>query len=328
MTTYNKNNRVPSYALGVPEQEAYGGVPTDEAYRSGLDNGMYQFEKDRLADEQALRDELRKNIISVLSKEDKSLLLNNGFDVNISKSTVRNDFIHNDLQNKVFNVPKRINFNDVYYANTDEYGNKINQGINDIEGGYSNRVNDRGGITNFGVTQNTLTEYNNWKHHLRTRYDFPKNVRDLTEQQAKQIIDERYYQAYNISAIQNLMIAKNMLDAEVNQGTDAGKLLADSVNEYLNSNFPRNIVISSSLADTINNLSDEDIININDIFGNKRMEKYFRIVDNNHTDINNLKSRYNRTRNYYSNPTRFDQLFKLKLDEYLNNKYYEYYNGR
>ena len=145
MTTYNKNNRVPSYALyGVPEQEAYGGVPTDEAYRLGLDNGMYQFEKDRLADEQDLRDELRKNIISVLSKEDKSLLLNNGFDVNISNSTVRNDFIHNDLQNKVFNVPKRINFNDVYYANTDEYGNKINQGTNDIEGGYSNRVNDRG----------------------------------------------------------------------------------------------------------------------------------------------------------------------------------------
>ena len=66
MTTYNKNNRVLSYALyGVPKQEAYGWVPTDEVYCSSLQGGMYQFEKDRLADEQALRDELRKNMQAI-----------------------------------------------------------------------------------------------------------------------------------------------------------------------------------------------------------------------------------------------------------------------
>ena len=77
MTTYNKNNRVPSYALyGVPEQEAYGGVPTDEAYRSGLDNGMYQFERDRLADEQALRNTIKSNMLSILSNDEQTLFLN------------------------------------------------------------------------------------------------------------------------------------------------------------------------------------------------------------------------------------------------------------
>ena len=77
MTTYNKNNRVPSYALyGVPEQEAYGGVPTDEAYCSGLDNGMYQFEKDRLADEQALHNTIKSNMLSILSNDEQTLLFN------------------------------------------------------------------------------------------------------------------------------------------------------------------------------------------------------------------------------------------------------------
>ena len=81
MTTYNKNNRVPSYALyGVPEQEAYGGVPTDKAYRSGLDNGMYQFEKDRLADEQALRDELRKNMQAFFPATTQSSIVDEGKD--------------------------------------------------------------------------------------------------------------------------------------------------------------------------------------------------------------------------------------------------------
>ena len=109
MTTYNKNNRVPSYALyGVPEQEAYGGVPTDEAYRSGLDNGMYQFEKDRLADEQALRDELRKNMQAIFPENGQNVLLsidesNNGISNNVLTSSASSPSSYKLAQNTFHN---------------------------------------------------------------------------------------------------------------------------------------------------------------------------------------------------------------------------------
>ena len=44
--------------------------------------------------------------------------------------------------------------------------------------------------------------------------------------------------------------------------------------------------------------------------------------------INNLKSWYGRARNHYSNQDEFDKLYKSTLDEYLNQKYPQYYNGK
>ena len=124
------------------------------------------------------------------------------------------------------------------------------------------------------------------------------------------------------------MIARNVFDAEINQGTDAGKLLADTVNEYFQENYPRNMVISSELAEKINNLSEDDAIKINDVYTQKRMKRYFELVDNNHSQINNLKSWYNRARNHYSNQEEFDRIYKSTLDEYLNRKYRDYYTGK
>lgn len=95
---------------------------------------------------------------------------------------------------------------------------------------------------------------------------FPADVRDLTHQQARQILNERFYQAYNIKALQNLMIARSVFDGEINQGTNTGKLLADTVNEYFNTALPRNMVISDCLAEKINNLSDDEAVKINDLF--------------------------------------------------------------
>ena len=196
-----------------------------------------------------------------------------------------------------------------------------------IEGGYSNRTNDSGGPTNFAVTQATLDEYNHWKSSLKKGIGFPADVRDLTHQQARQILNERFYQAYNIKALQNLMIARSVFDGEINQGTNTGKLLADTVNEYFNTALPRNMVISDCLAEKINNLSDDEAVKINDLFLQKRMNSYFNTVDAKPQNINNLKSWYNRAANHYSNQRDFDKLYKSKLEYYLNKKYRMYYNG-
>ena len=118
-------------------------------------------------------------------------------------------------------------------------------------------------------------------------------------------MNERFYQAYNIKALQNLMIARSVFDGEINQGTNTGKLLAEK----------------------INNLSDDEAVKINDLFLQKRMNSYFNTVDAKPQNINNLKSWYNRAANHYSNQRDFDKLYKSKLEYYLNKKYRTYYNG-
>lgn len=123
------------------------------------------------------------------------------------------------------------------------------------------------------------------------------------------------------------MIARSVFDGEINQGTNTGKLLADTVNEYFNTALPRNMVISDCLAEKINNLSDDEAVKINDLFLQKRMNSYFNMVDAKPQNINNLKSWYNRAANHYSNQRDFDKLYKSKLEYYLNKKYRMYYNG-
>ena len=229
----------------------------------------------------------------------------------------------NTKGNEVNDVANRVTFKDVYWGD----GRRTN--THQIEGGYNNnRANDRGGPTNFAVTQNTLNEYNNWKSSLRTGFNFPKDVKDLKPEQARQILDERFYQAYNIKAIQNAMIARNVFDAEINQGTRAGKWLAEIANEYFGTNYPQNMVISPQLAEKINQLPEPDAIKINNAYIKKRMKEYLNLIDKDHSQINNIKSWYNRAKNLYSNPEEFDKLYQSTLDEYLNRKYSQYYDRK
>ncbi len=88
------------------------------------------------------------------------------------------------------------------------------------------------------------------------------------------------------------------------------------------------MVISPSLAEKINNLSEEDAQKINNAYTKKRMQRYFELVDKDHSQINNIRSWYNRARNNYSNQEEFDKLYKSKLDEYINSKYPQYYNKK
>ena len=246
----------------------------------------------------------------------------------LSPKTIGNDnasykIAQNNKPNIVNDATKQVSFNDVYW------GDGSRKNTHQIEGGYNNnRTNDRGGPTNFAVTQNTLDEYNNWNSSLRTGFNFPKDVKDLKPEQARQILDERFYQAYNIKAIQNAMIARNVFDAEINQGTRAGKWLAESINENFETNYPQNMVISTQLAERINKLSEAEAIKINDAYTKKRMKEYLNLIDKDHSQINNIKSWYNRSKNHYSNPEEFDKLYQSTLDEYLNRKYPQYYNGK
>ncbi len=233
-------------------------------------------------------------------------------------------------------VKANINFDDVYYSELGEDGNVIYQGTNKHEGGYSDRLNDLGGPTNYGVRQAALNEYNNWNSPLRTGFNFPIDVEKLTPKQAKQIMDEMYYQRYNINKLQNLKLARNTFDAEVNQGPYAGKMLANAMNEFYGyipnqseKFFYRNIRLNDNLANAVNNLTPEETIKVNDILAKLRMEKYFQSVDENPIqNVNNINGWYNRAKSYYSNPQEFERLYKHRVDDYIKNKYPQFYNGK
>lgn len=226
------------------------------------------------------------------------------------------------IVHKEDNMNKILTFNDVYFSN-----NSI-KGIDEIEGGYSNRKNDDGGATNFGVTQNTLLAYNNWKHPLRKGFNFPTDVKYLTSNQAKQILNEMYYQLYGINKLTNLAIAKNSLDEVINQGTCMGHDLVNVYNTYMGSEYPLTTIISNDFAKVLNELEDTDAVKISDLLSRKRMQRYFDRVDAKPKNINNLRGWFNRLKNYYSNPDEFNNLYNSRVDDYINNKYNQYYNGK
>ena len=89
--------------------------------------------------------------------------------------------------------------------------NKALQFVLRHEGGYSNNINDKGGATNKGITQNT---YNTW---LRSKGQNLKDVRNISDSEVKEI----YYNNYWLKAGCDKMSEKFAIlcfDTAVNMG--------------------------------------------------------------------------------------------------------------
>ena len=64
-----------------------------------------------------------------------------------------------------------------------------------FEGGWSNHPNDKGGATQYGVTQSTLDAYLAQEHQsgFNTDENFPQHVSELTEEDAAHIYKEIFF---------------------------------------------------------------------------------------------------------------------------------------
>jgi lysozyme family protein len=92
------------------------------------------------------------------------------------------------------------------------------------EGGYSNHPADKGGATNFGITQKTLDRWNSNHQDL----SFPISVKDLTRSKAETIYRSEYWRW---DGIDNASIAIKVFDIGVNCGlTSAVRLLQRALN--------------------------------------------------------------------------------------------------
>ena len=127
-----------------------------------------------------------------------------------------------------------------------------------LEGGYSNNKYDKGGETNYGITQKTYSSYLK-KQNLQN-----KTVKTITKEEATKIYYEEYWLLAGVNKINDFKLAYLLFDSSVNHGVGAAKKM------YKNSqaNF--------------------------DKFINLRREKYLSIVKNNPSQKIFLKGWLNR----------------------------------
>lgn len=90
------------------------------------------------------------------------------------------------------------------------------------EGGYSDNPHDRGGCTNHGITQSTLTT---WRHHPVSCMD----VRNLSIPEATQIYKVHYWDALRLDSIISQNVATALFDVAVNRGVGTARQYAAGV---------------------------------------------------------------------------------------------------
>ncbi len=100
------------------------------------------------------------------------------------------------------------------------------------EGGYSNNKYDKGGATNFGITQKTYDLYR------KKRGLVIQPVINITKQEAYEIYYSEYWVLSGADKIENFSLALVLFDSAVNHGLGNAKKLFEKskgdVNTFLN----------------------------------------------------------------------------------------------
>lgn len=97
-----------------------------------------------------------------------------------------------------------------------------------LEGGNSNDPDDRGGETNYGVTQKTLQDALN-----RGIISGIKHVSQLTPDLVKTIFKEDYWKKIQLDKVYNLFVAAEIFDTAVNSGPGKAVIIAQMALDYL-----------------------------------------------------------------------------------------------
>jgi hypothetical protein len=139
----------------------------------------------------------------------------------------------------------------------------------DNEGGYENNPNLIDQPTNMGITQPTLDDYNK----SNPDFNFPKDVKDLTKKQAKQIYNEKYYDKRNIGDIDNKRIRDAVFDMGVMSNyNNVGKIVQKTLNETQNANLAADGKIGAKTKGALNNIPANEIDNFMSALKENRLE--------------------------------------------------------
>ena len=134
---------------------------------------------------------------------------------------------------------------------------KFDQAYNNLkerEGGYTTGKNQKKDEpTNMGIKQSTLDKYS-------AKYpdkNFPQNVKDLKEYQAKEIYKSEYWDNTRIPQIENDRIRNAVFDMNVMGG--AGKVVQRAINSFSDANLKIDGVIGKETVKAINSIPDTKI---------------------------------------------------------------------
>lgn len=123
--------------------------------------------------------------------------------------------------------------------------NKFLNYIFEVEGGYTNDENDRGGATNFGITEEEAREFG-----------YTGDMRNLTKDFAENIYLKKYYLGNKLDKIIDDRVALSIFDWAVNSGRRGIKKAQIVANKF-GANLIVDGIVGNKTLEAINNINPE-----------------------------------------------------------------------
>lgn len=161
----------------------------------------------------------------------------------------------------------------------------------DREGGYVNHPNDRGGPTNYGITQRTLSKYEGREVSL-------EEVRHMTRELAMEIYKQNYYKAPRIDMLPPDMQAQ-VFDIAVNSGPRRAVKMLQSVLVWMGYRLVVDGIIGGQTAQAAT-LAERLVGNwtLNNLLAQKRIQFYETLVREDNTQSVFLQGWKNRANEF------------------------------
>lgn len=168
------------------------------------------------------------------------------------------------------------------------------------EGGYEDRATHIDTPTNMGFQQSTLDRFKS--AHPDLAQEYPSDIRYLTYKQGKQIARKDFFDQYRIGEIQNQHLQETLFDSFFNHSPQAPAYWVQrAINQNSNMRIKEDGILGSQTIKALNNLSQDEIIKVNNAIIDQRQADHEREKRTNpNLNYNNytkgLPNRFNRFR--------------------------------
>ncbi|MFI3268031.1 MAG: glycosyl hydrolase 108 family protein, partial [Rikenellaceae bacterium] len=141
----------------------------------------------------------------------------------------------------------------------------------EVEGGYSNLKNDRGGRTNKGIAWDT------WQNFAKPTLGIEptvENQKNLSVEDAKKIYKINYWDKYRIDEINDIDLKHLIFDIFVNNTGSAAKMIQNTLNDDFNCNLEVDGILGSKTINLINSINPDKL---HDKLLDKREQHYYNL---------------------------------------------------
>jgi len=145
-----------------------------------------------------------------------------------------------------------------------------------LEGGFSDDPDDKGGRTNYGITEAVFRDALN-----RMVISGVSDIKDLTTAQAKAIYKTDYWLKIRLNDVRDISIAAEIFDTAVNMGTTMAIKIAQRALNFLGERLEVDGVPGPKTIDALNRWSAKDARALFVCLNGYQFIRYVEIVTNN-----------------------------------------------